>query len=111
VVPLFKDTQFETPVQSPVGAALTVTVAVLVTEPSALVAVKVYVVVAVGETVVEVPVTAPTPLLIDKLVAPVTVQDRVLDWPVVIVAGLAVKEEMLGGVGVGVLPVEVGTTT
>jgi hypothetical protein len=44
-----------------VGGTLTVIVAVDVTEPEALVAVKVYVVVVVGDTDRVVPVTAPIP--------------------------------------------------
>ena len=47
----------------------------------------------------EVPVTEPTPLLILSDVAPDTVQLRVLLCPEVIVAGVAVKLEMLGGKG------------
>ena len=45
---------------------------------------------------VEVPVTAPRPWLMDKEVAPVTCQARVELCPEVMVAGVAVKEEMTG---------------
>ena len=52
--------------------------------------------VEVGLTVVEVPVTVPRPWLMDKEVAPVTCQDRVELCPEVMVAGVAVKEEITG---------------
>jgi hypothetical protein len=72
-----------------------------------LVAVKVYLVVVVGVTTLEVePVTSMAPGSSLKLVAPVTAHDRVEDCPFVIEFGDAVNEEIVGdpggGVGVGV---------
>lgn len=78
------------------------TVAVDVAVPPAPVAVRVYVVVAVGLTDLLVPVTVPTPWLMLRLVAPETVQLSSELWPKVIVAGDALKTVMLGGVGVTV---------
>lgn len=107
------------PAVMPLGAALkpemtggngvTVTVAVLVTEPPPLVAVKVYVVVTAGLTETLEPVTVPTPLSIDIELAPETDQDSVDDCPAIIPAGLAVKLEMTGGNGVTVTVVELFT--
>ena len=58
--------------------------------------------VTVGETVFELrPVTVPTAWLMDRLVALAVVQDKVADCPLVIVEGLAVKEEMTGAGGGG----------
>jgi hypothetical protein len=80
------------------ATAVTVTVAVVVTEPAAFVAVIVYVVVAVGLTLVE-------PLACDEvklpgvmlmLVAPLVDQLRVLLEPEVMLAGLAVNELIVG---------------
>ena len=51
--------------------------------------------VAVGETVVEVPVTVPIPL-IERVVAPDTDHDRVELAPELMVAGFAVKLEIFG---------------
>ena len=81
-----------------VGAGLAVTVIVTdcVTDPAALVAVRVYVVVWVGVTTWEVPVTGPIPEIF-KLMALVTDQARVDDPPEVMEAGVALKEEMTGG--------------
>lgn len=78
------------------GAGTTVTVAVDDAEPEALVAVRVYVVVAAGETDTLVPVTAPTPLLMDIEVALLTDQDRVELPPAVMVAAEAEKLDMVG---------------
>ena len=79
-------------------AAVTVTVTFAVALPALLVAVKVYVVVCAGLTVVEVvPLTVPTPLLIEMLDAPPALQERVDDCPLTILAGLAVNEEIDGG--------------
>lgn len=78
----------------------TVTVTVAVTEPAVLVAVKVYVVVAAGLTDV-VPLAATDvndPGVMATLAAPVVDQPRVLLPPVPMVAGLAVKELMMGSV-------------
>ena len=52
--------------------------------------------VAVGETVVEVPVTVPIPLM-EREVAPDTDHERVELAPALMVAGLAVKLEIVGG--------------
>jgi hypothetical protein len=75
--------------------------------PALLVAVKVYVVVVVGVTDLEVePVTLMAPGSSLKLVAPATTHERVEDCPFVIEPGDAVNEEIVGepggGVGVGV---------
>jgi hypothetical protein len=86
-----------------VGAGLTVTVSVLVVEPALFVAVNVYVVVAVGDTLVEpladVEVNEPGVMLM--LVAPLVDQLNVLLLPEVIVVGLAVNELIVGFVGAG----------
>src|SRR5205085_12182 len=69
----------------PAPAAPTVTVAVAATFPFGPVAVRVYVVVAVGDTVVEpVAATLPMPLLMLTAVAPWTIQVNVELWPAVI---------------------------
>jgi hypothetical protein len=54
----------------------------------------------VGETLVDVPVTVPIPL-IESEVAPETDQDNCDDWPLVIAAGAAVNDEIVGGGGGG----------
>lgn len=73
------------------AATLTVTFCVVVPEP--FVAVIVYVVVAVGATVVEPEAaTAPTPGLIETPVAPVVDQLKVLVCPDVMLVGLALSE-------------------
>src|ERR1017187_10579061 len=70
----------------------TVTVAVAVTLPEGPTAVKVYVVVADGVTVVEpVAATLPTPLLMETLLAPCTTQVNCELWPAVILLGAASK--------------------
>jgi len=76
-----------------VGRLLTVTVALLLTDPKALVAVITYVVVAVGITDVDplVP-TDPIPGLIVNAVALVDVQERIDDEPSAIDAGLALSD-------------------
>jgi hypothetical protein len=61
------------------------------------VAVRVYVVGAVGVTLNEVPVTRPTLGPRVRLAAPVTAQLRVLAWPEATLAGAAVKLAMTGG--------------
>src|ERR1039458_1810463 len=75
-----------------VTAGLTVTVAVAVTLPAGATAVRVYVVVVAGVTVVEpVAATLPTPLSMETLVAPCTNQVNVELWPAEMVLGLASK--------------------
>jgi hypothetical protein len=70
----------------------TVSIAVAVAEPALLVAVRVYVVVEVGETVgVLFKEGEPTPLSMEIEVAPLIFHCRVADCPVVIVLGFAVK--------------------
>lgn len=78
--------------------APTVTFAVDVAEPEALVAVSVYVVVAVGLTLVEplAEVEVNVPGVMARLVAPAVAQLKVLLEPEVILAGLAVKELIVG---------------
>ena len=78
------------------GELPTVTVAVAVIDPNEFVADKVYVVVAEGVTLTEVPVTAPTPGLTIGPGDPVTAHLRVLDCPGLTVAGVAVKLVMVG---------------
>jgi len=79
-------------------SALTETVTFAETVPELLVAVRTYVVVALGDVVTDVPITAPTPLLIDKLGVgvPDTVHDSLVNCPGLIVVGDAVKEEIAG---------------
>ena len=73
-------------------------VAVALTLPLALLAVKVYVVVTVGETG-SVPFNGTLPMLdMVTVVAPTVDQDRVADWPAVIDVGFATKEAMVGPV-------------
>ena len=70
----------------------TVTVALAVELPDGLTAVKVYVVVAAGLTVLEpVSPTVPMPLSIETLVAPCTSQVRVELWPGKMLFGVASK--------------------
>jgi hypothetical protein len=74
----------------------TVTVVCEVTEPAELVAVRMYVVVAAGDTLV-VPAAATVPMeLIDTEVAPVTLQLRAELPPVLMVAGEAAKKATIG---------------
>ena len=80
------------------GGVLTVTVAVRVTDPALFVAVRVYVVVDAGETVVE-PVVAEEvnePGVIEICVAPVIAQLRVLFPPDAMDVGLAANDEIDG---------------
>src|SRR5689334_25054801 len=78
----------------------TVTIVVAVTLPVGPVAVRVYVVVVVGETCVEpVAATAPIPGAIETLVAPCTIQVRVELWPAAIVLGVASKRTTCADVG------------
>src|ERR1017187_4862960 len=82
-------------------AGFTVTVAVAVILPAGATAVRVYVVVTAGVTVVEpVSATLPTPLLIETLVAPCTNQVNVELWPAEILVGLASKRTTCAAVGV-----------
>ena len=80
--------------ESPTVATVTAVVAEVV--PVGLVAVSVYMVVLAGETEMEFPVTTPTPGLIETLVAPATVQVNEADCPLVILAGLAVNDPIVG---------------
>jgi hypothetical protein len=86
-------------------AIVTAIVAVEVVVPPAPTAVRVYVVVAEGVTVVDVPFTVPIPLFIENEVALLTDQVRSDDCPDVIEFGFAVNELIIGagggGVGVG----------
>lgn len=78
--------------------AINVTVAVVVADPEVLVAVNVYVVVAVGLTLVEpvADVDVNVPGMIAMLAAPVVDQLNALLEPEVMLVGLAVKETMVG---------------
>src|SRR5262252_740285 len=88
----------------PAGAAPTVTVAVAVTLPVGPVAVRVYVVVVVGLTVVEpVAATLPIPLLMLTCVAPCTTHVRVELWPAAIWFGVASNRTTTAACGVVVL--------
>jgi hypothetical protein len=85
-----------------VSGGTTVTTAADEVEPSVFVALRVYVVVWLGETVREArPVTSPTPLSMVKVGAglPETDQDRAVDWPLLIVVGEALNDEMTGAEG------------
>ncbi|MGA9670566.1 MAG: hypothetical protein WBQ94_15245, partial [Terracidiphilus sp.] len=79
-------------------ATVTVTIAVDVVDPAALVAVSVYVVVAVGLTVVEplADVDVNVPGVMAMLVAPVVTQLSVLLEPELMLVGLAVNELIVG---------------
>jgi cytochrome c biogenesis factor len=83
------------------AAGVTVTVVDAVTVPAVFVAVKVYVVVALGLMLADVPVTVPIVGAMLNEVAPETVQLRVADWPEVTLDGVAVKLVMAGAVGTG----------
>src|ERR1035438_916766 len=84
-----------------VTAGPTVTVAVAVTLPAGATAVKVYVVVVAGVTVVEpVAATLPTPLLMETLVAHGTIQVNCELWPAAIVLGVASKRTTVAEVAV-----------
>ncbi|MGB7281757.1 MAG: hypothetical protein WBE13_05795 [Candidatus Acidiferrum sp.] len=77
---------------------ITVSVRVLVAEPALFVAVKVYVVVADGSTLVEplADVEVNPPGLMPMLVAPLVTQLKVLLEPESMLAGLAVNEVIVG---------------
>jgi hypothetical protein len=67
-------------------------------EPTVLVAVRLYMVVAAGLTaIVPLAATVPIPLSILTLVAPTTFQLKVLVCPLLIVDGIAVKLRTVGG--------------
>ncbi len=71
-----------------------------VDEPPALVAVSVYVVVAVGATWTLVPVTVPTPGAMERVSAPLTDQESVAVPPEATAVGEARKPWMIGLRGV-----------
>ena len=76
---------------------VTVTAAETAVTPSAPVAVKVYVVVAAGETfTLPFADTLPTPLLIVTVAAPVVVQDSSEEAPLLMFVGEAAKRMMAG---------------
>jgi hypothetical protein len=75
----------------PLPASLTVTVALALVEPWALVAVSVYSVVVVGCSSIDAPVTAPTAGSMRMESLPLTCQLRVALFPGAIVAGLTIK--------------------
>jgi hypothetical protein len=81
-----------------VFCGVTVTVAVLVTEPFVLVAVSVYVAVALGKTVVEpvADVDVNPPGLMPMLVAPLVLQLSELLPPALMLVGFAVNELIVG---------------
>ena len=79
----------------------TVTIVLALVEPYAFVATKVYSVVAAGLTCLLDPVTVPMPGVMLRLVAPVTLQLNVLEPPGAILAGLALKLVMTGGLPAG----------
>ena len=85
------------------------TVVCAVADPVTFVAVSVYVVVADGETLVEVPVTVPIPL-IERDAALETVHDSVDDWPGAIDEGEAVNDEITGSGGGGGTPAAMNVT-
>ena len=82
---------------TPAPPTVTVTAALTEVAPSAPVAVKVYVVVAVGETLwLPFTGTVPTPLLIVTVEAPVVVQDSNEEPPLLMLVGDAAKRMILG---------------
>jgi hypothetical protein len=82
---------------TPAPATVTVTAALTEVTPSAPVAVRVYVVVAVGETLwLPFTGTVPTPLLIVTEEAPVVVQDSSEDPPLLMLVGEAANRMMAG---------------
>src|SRR5690242_12371344 len=88
----------------PACAAPTVTVAVAVTLPVGPVAVRVYVVVWLGDTCVEpVAATLPMPLLMLTALAPCTTHVRVELWPGVMFGGLASNRTTIAACGEVVL--------
>ena len=78
------------------GVTPTVTCAVVV--PTPFEAVRVYVVVAVGETLMDVLEMIPMPLssVTSGLGIPVTFHDKTVEPPLVMLVGLATKDEMIG---------------
>jgi hypothetical protein len=74
----------------------TVAVAVAMDVPNELVAVKTYVVVAVGLSVTEVPATGPKPGFSIRVGEPVTAQLSVVEYPTASFAGVAVKPMIVG---------------
>ena len=85
------------------GAALTVTVAVFVVDPAALVATSVYDVVAAGESVCVPSSETAFPFKVTD-VASVVFQTSVEDWPLWIDDGVAVNVAVGIGAGAGVVP-------
>ena len=85
------------------GAALTVTVAVFVVDPAALVATSVYDVVAAGESVCVPSSETAFPFKVTE-VASVVFQTSVEDWPLWIDDGVAVNVAVGIGAGAGVVP-------
>ena len=84
------------------SATVTVTVAVAVVDPAALVAVSVYIVVTVGSTLVDplADVEVNVPGVMAMLAAPVVAQLSMLLEPELMLTGLAVKELMVGFAGI-----------
>ena len=80
----------------PVDVAVTATVAFAVVVPPGFTAESVYTVVAVGDTVTDVPTTVPTPLLTLVELAFETTHERTALCPVVIDAGSAVNDVIVG---------------
>ena len=80
----------------PVDVAVTTTVACAVVVPPGLTAESVYIVVAVGDTVTDVPETVPTPLLILVELAFVTFHAKSALCPAVIDVGVAVNDVIVG---------------
>ena len=79
------------------GAAVTVIVTDLRTEPDILLAIRVYVAVVSGDTVLlPLDETVPIPGLIETELAPATSQCKVASWPGVIVDALASKDDTTG---------------
>ena len=79
------------------GAVPAVMATVAVAFPNEFVAVSVYVVLAAGFTVTEVPVTVPTPGLMLRVGEPVATQFKVVDCPATRIADAAVKLVIAGG--------------
>lgn len=104
VAPVATDAEVGEMVTETTVPVLTVTVVVAFAEPPALVAVSVYVVLAAGVSVTELPVTDPTPGAMLSVAAPVTDQLRVTFCPACTVAGEAVKLEITGDAGVPAPP-------
>ena len=77
------------------------TVTTRVTEPIALAAVSVYVVVVAGLTETLDPVTTPTPWSMLIVPAPATLHERTVDCPAWRDAGEAVNDAMIGGAAAG----------